>query len=571
MTKLTPIPFPIIDIFAGPGGLGEGFSAYNGGKDFTIKLSIEKDEIAHRTLELRSFLRSFGYGKFPDEYYQYITGDDVTKEQLFELYPDNARKASHEAWQVELGAQSSETVHERIRLALGNKKHWVLLGGPPCQAYSLVGRARMTGLGVKGRELDEAGLKKLRKEKLKDFYEDHRHTLYKEYLKIVAVHKPTIFVMENVKGILSSKQGENLIFEKILSDLQDPWAAIEDDSELSADTALSARRPSRKPKYRLFSFVTGKEPGKRPKLDPREFIIRAEEYGIPQRRHRVIILGILEGYEVEPKSLQPVLIPVKVKEALDSLPKIRSGLSKHQDSPDLWRKIISKGFPASAIERMNKEIASEINKAIKALGSLDSRGGRAVKYGAQPEKSDFFKWISDPLLRYATLHETRGHMDADLWRYLYAACYADVKGHSPTIDKFPTRLLPDHQNIPKDRQDHKTEEIHFKDRFKVQVAYEPATTITSHISKDGHYYIHYDPAQCRSLTVREAARLQTFPDNYFFEGNRTQQYHQIGNAVPPLLANKLAYVVADVMAQCLKMDNAEEEKKTVRKLRKIRA
>lgn len=571
MTTKIDTAIPIIDIFAGPGGLAEGFSAANEAINFSVKLSIEKDEIAHKTLELRSFLRSFGYGSFPSEYYEYIKGSGPTRKELFDRYPDNAKRAKNEAWQVELGSKSSEAVHTRIKQALDGSKYWVLLGGPPCQAYSLVGRARMTGLGTGGRSLAGKEQKALREEKLDAFNNDHRHSLYKEYLKIVAVHKPTIFVMENVKGILSSKHGEDFIFEKILADLRDPWAAIAGDEDLKDDATLRDFRPRKMPKYKLFSFVTGTEPGKDGKLDSRGFIIRSENHGIPQRRHRVIILGILDEYEVRPKALKREGEQVTVKDAISSLPKMRSGLSKAEDTSGFWESAIVRGFPASVLERMDKEILPVIKQALKALGNAGSRGGQYVAGVKAEGKSEFDKWISDPMLKGAIQHETRGHMDKDLWRYLYAASYGQAKGYSPTIEDFPDRFLPNHKNVRKNGEKDAGEEIHFKDRFKVQVANEPATTITSHISKDGHYYIHYDPAQCRSLTVREAARLQTFPDNYFFEGNRTQQYHQVGNAVPPLLARKLAHVVSDALTQCLRADRLPDADKASKRQEKRRA
>jgi DNA (cytosine-5)-methyltransferase 1 len=135
-------------------------------------------------------------------------------------------------------------------------------------------------------------------------------------------------------------------------------------------------------------------------------------------------------------------------------------------------------------------------------------------------------------------------MKEDLYRYLFVACYARIFGRSPELRDFPPGLLPKHKNVLD-----KDKEKYFDDRFRVQLIDKPATTIVSHIAKDGHYYIHYDETQCRSLTVREAARLQTFPDNYLFCGSRTEQYVQVGNAVPPLLAVQIAEVVAWMLLQ----------------------
>jgi DNA (cytosine-5)-methyltransferase 1 len=126
-------------------------------------------------------------------------------------------------------------------------------------------------------------------------------------------------------------------------------------------------------------------------------------------------------------------------------------------------------------------------------------------------------------------------MTSDLKRYAYASAFAKVHGRSPRGAKeFPSALHPRHSNWTSGK---------FVDRFKVQVGSKPSSTVTSHLSKDGHYFIHPDPIQMRSLSVREAARLQTFPDNYFFEGTRGAQFKQVGNAVPPWMARQIASAV----------------------------
>ena len=144
-------------------------------------------------------------------------------------------------------------------------------------------------------------------------------------------------------------------------------------------------------------------------------------------------------------------------------------------------------------------------------------------------------WLPDPRLDVILNHEVREHMSADLMRYAYASAFARVQGYSPRGAKeFPIGLHPHHKNWKSGK---------FVDRFKVQIGDAPSSTVTSHLAKDGHYFIHPDPSQIRSLSVREAARLQTFPDNYFFEGKRGAQYRQVGNAVPPWMARQIADVV----------------------------
>jgi DNA (cytosine-5)-methyltransferase 1 len=505
------MPIPVIDLFAGPGGLGEGFSSLlddAGERKFKIKLSIEMDELAHQTLELRAFFREFPVGEAPQNYYDYLARK-ISREELYSRHPKQAERAWQEAWHAELGGENTkdDEVDERIELALGQRQNWVLIGGPPCQAYSLVGRSRV--IGGKGLEIYEA---------------DPRHKLYEHYLRILAVHQPPVFVMENVKGLLSAKVKQEHIFERILSDLENPTEAL---------PPLRRLVPVG---YQLYPLSTesGDLLGE---FKPEDFVLRAEEHGVPQARHRIIILGVRTDINQRPGVLAKAKA-VTVQQAIGDLPALRSGLSKKPDSAELWKKAIGEMTEAACLRQ--HELREPIANAIRNIRENRSRGGEFVPGATRTVIHP--RWYFDRKLGGICNHETRGHIEMDLHRYLFAAVFAQIKGRSPLLEDFPRPLLPHHENV----EDALTENK-FNDRFRVQVANKPSTTVVSHISKDGHYYIHYDPSQCRSLTVREAARLQTFPDNYLFEGPRTEQYRQVGNAVPPLLAQQIAEVVAEIL------------------------
>ena len=509
--------FPIVDLFAGPGGLGEGFSSFVDELDnfrFQLAASIECDGIAFETLRLRHFLNSFPGRKFPEDYYRFIRCE-ISLEELYTLYPKNKASADSTALNYTLGKDDPEFVRKEISKRLAGSKCWALVGGPPCQAYSIMGRSRMKG--------DV------------NFEDDERHYLYREYLEIIKDHAPPVFVMENVKGLLSAKVKGESIIDRILSDLENPSVALE-----GVGNGVE---------YKLFSLSEEEKSNR--DGDPRQFLVRAENYGVPQARHRIFILGIrndvLYHVRVSPGKLRPHK-PPKLVEVIENLPKIRSGISSGQDSFTTWCKEISETNPDSIFMQINHnpnaaEIAAKLRKkATERQRQFLQRQSTRYPPRRPSSNHNVFDLIHDPRSDFLNGHESRGHMPSDLRRYAFASSFASVTNRSPKLADFPHSLLPEHTNVKLGQQGRM-----FTDRFRVQLPDNQATTITSHISKDGHYYIHYDIVQCRSLTVREAARLQTFPDSYVFLGPRTAQFHQVGNAVPPYLAQQIAAIVFEIL------------------------
>jgi DNA (cytosine-5)-methyltransferase 1 len=533
---------PVIDIFAGPGGLGEGFSSItdeHGNRIFNITLSIEKDEIAHQTLCLRSFFRQFKKEDVPEIYYSYIKENNLKKqskllEQLKSDFKNEWQNAENEAWKFELPypeefdkygkkkggytetqiLEKNQEIDARICDALLNRNDFLLIGGPPCQAFSLAGRARNQGISD----------------------DDHRVHLYKEYLRIIAKHHPAVFVMENVKGLLSAKIEGQKVFDSIKEDLKNPGIVFpEYDS----------------PQYKVFSLVKPPDDfdadGFPIYNNDTDYLIKSEKYGIPQRRHRVILIGFRQDLNVHLLEYLQQNKELKLKSVIDNLPALRSGIGrevvgKNEKGNHIYSKIKNNqtNWEEAIIHSREKlnDFFLERDKS-KDIEFPNSQGKNFLSFELNESSNSLYNnWFHDPRLKGILNHETRTHLKEDLMRYLFSSLYLAKYGDFPKLRDYPDWLLPIHKNAKGGK---------FADRFRTQRPEFPATTITSHISKDGHYFIHYDTAQCRSLTVREAARVQTFPDNYFFCGPRTAQYHQVGNAVPPYLAKQIGEIVKKIL------------------------
>ena len=507
---------PVVDLFSGPGGLAEGFAAFRspkGRRRFHVALSVEKNRDAHRTLRLRAFLRGFGT-RFPSEYYDFLNGVGAEEPNWATLYPKQWAAACDETKCLELGTPDA-SVFLRQQIETIRKEHsgrTVLLGGPPCQSYSVIGRSRNT-----------------RNDKY-NADEDTRQSLYEQYVQVLDQLRPAVAVMENVKGMLSAQRKGRPIFPDVMHSLR--HAGGPDGYRLFALASHSGAR----------SWGEG--------LTPNDFLVRAEEHGVPQSRHRVIVICVRRDLaETLPEEyllrLEPERGTVSVKDVIGDMPKLRSRLSRGDD-PCSWQDAVraacdlveaSQPFmPRAEEKRFRSALAHARGTADGSAPPWRAARGKAVLPGrCPPELRD---WIFDEKIEMLPNNETRAHIAADLARYLFAAAFARAFRRSPKSFHFPQALAPNHANWHTRK---------FDDRFRVQLADHPCTTVTSHIAKDGHYFIHPDPRQCRSLTVREAARLQTFPDNYFFHGSRSQQYIQVGNAVPPFLAYQIARLLCNVL------------------------
>ena len=408
-------PITYIDLFAGAGGLSEGFIR----EGYRPIAHVEIDEAACYTLKTRvayHFLKS--NSKF-DIYTSYLKGE-ITRDGLYSFIPADLLDS---VINLPIGDENNQKIHKLIHAQLGNNKVDLIIGGPPCQAYSLVGRARSEN-GMQG---------------------DPRNFLYVQYAKYLEKYQPKMFVFENVLGLKSAKEGMYLNnMEKLFL----------------------------KKGYKMQLFT-----------------VEANNFGVLQNRKRLIILGWKSDTSPNIPNLEAVKHQNKytVKHILSDLPRMQAG---------------------QGIDRYTKYRTATNNYLSESF----------IRNG----------------INILTQHVARPHTDQDKEIYHIA-----VEAWNDGMVRLDYNSLPDRLKTHKNRHS-------FFDRFKVVAQDKPYShTVVAHIAKDGHYYIHPDIEQNRSISVREAARLQSFPDDFYFEGvkensNRTAAFKQIGNAVPPLMAAVIA-------------------------------
>lgn len=396
-----------IDLFSGAGGLSEGFLQAG----FNPIAHVEIDENACKTLETRLVYHKLKEEKNLEKYYDYLQAK-ISRIDFIQKYGN--KNLSQSVLNIGIGGKNNDIIFKKIDKLAGGNEIDLVVGGPPCQAYSLVGRAR-----------DKDGMKN-----------DPRNHLYKEYAKFLRNYKPKVFVFENVMGLITADKG------KYFKNMKSYFKRIGYELDYS--------------------------------------IQNSADFGVLQKRKRIILIG--------------------------------------------WKKESGFNYPEFVKSSWNWKV-EDLLKDLKKIKPGEQKN--LTKYAG--DSSEYLKRFE---LRngvdFVTQHIARPHNSRDLAIYKIAI--------KKWLEKEERLKYPD---LPKKLKTHKNESS-FLDRYKVVDPKGLSHTMVAHIAKDGHHYIYPDMKQIRSLSVREAARIQSFSDDYFFEGGRSSAFRQIGNAVPPLMALKIA-------------------------------